>query len=386
LLIILESILTKVQNRLGSLLQFIRNPIPNRLESFFMSTVMPQTVSKHTAFKKLPLVDISLLFSDKLADRLAASKALGKAAKDAGFLYIVGHGVSTKLIENLITRTAQYFAQTLEEKMQDYIGNSANHSGYVPEGEEQYLNAKPDLKEAYDVGFDLQDPTKFRPMLGPDRWSNFPGFKEDVKAYYDAVFALSNVLFRGFALALDLPEDSFTKLITAPPSQLRLVHYPYSPNAPEDRPGIGAHTDYECFTILLATADGLEVQNGAGEWIDAPMIDGAFVINIGDMMEVLSNGYYVATMHRVRKVKEERYSFPMFCACDYDTMIEPVPALITPANPSRYAPVICGEHLYAQTMQTFLYLKKRLQEGTLSLPKGAKGLSSFGHQAKQPIT
>lgn len=347
-----------------------------------MSAVMPNNVTKHTAFKKLPLVDISLLFSVNIEDRKMAAAALGKAAREAGFLYIVGHGISTQLIENLKALTALYFAQPLAEKMQDYIGHSANHSGYVPEGEEQYLNAMPDLKEAYDVGFDLQDPTKFRPMLGPDRWSNFPGFKEHVKAYYDAVFALSNMLFRGFALALDLPEDSFTKLITAPPSQLRLVHYPFSPHAPEDRPGIGAHTDYECFTILLATADGLEVQNGAGEWIDAPMVDGAFVINIGDMMEVLSNGYYVATMHRVRKVKQERYSFPLFCACDYDTVIEPVPALITSDNPSRYEPVICGEHLYAQTMQTFSYLKKRLQEGTLSLPKGAKGLSSFGHQAK----
>lgn len=348
-----------------------------------MSAVKSQTVNSHSAFKKLPLVDISLMFSSQLNERKQAAKALGQAACEAGFLYIVGHGIPAHLLENLKTRTKLYFAQTLSEKMQDYIGHSANHSGYVPEGEEQYLNAKPDLKEAYDVGFDLQDPTKFRPMLGPDRWSSFPGFKEDVKAYYDEVFALSNVLFRGFALALDLPENSFTKLISAPPSQLRLVHYPFSPNAPEDRPGIGAHTDYECFTILLATADGLEVQNGAGEWIDAPMVEGAFVINIGDMMEVLSNGHYVATMHRVRKVKEDRYSFPMFCACDYDTVIEPVPELVSSDKPSRYEPVICGEHLYAQTIQTFAYLKKRLSDGTLRLPEGAKGLSSFGHQAQK---
>lgn len=331
----------------------------------------------------MPLVDVSLLFSDDIAERKIAAKSLGKAARDAGFLYVVGHGVPKHLIENLKTRTHEYFAQTHEQKMQDYIGNSSNHSGYVPEGEEQYLDAKPDLKEAYDVGFDLQDPEKFRPMLGPDRWPTFSGFKDDIKAYYDTVFALSNVLFRGFALALNLPEDSFTKLITSPPSQLRLVHYPFSPDAPEDRPGIGAHTDYECFTILLATADGLEVQNGAGEWIDALMVEDAFVINIGDMLEVLSNGYYVATTHRVRKVKQERYSFPMFCACDYDTVIKPVESLLSPNNPSRYQPVICGEHLYAQTMQTFSYLKKRLADGTLSLPVGAKDLASFGHQAQQ---
>jgi isopenicillin N synthase-like dioxygenase len=350
-----------------------------------MSEVQIGAVSPHTAFKKLPLIDISLLFSSDLSERKQAAAALGSAARDAGFLYIVGHGVAQHLIENIDARTRAYFAQTYAQKMQDYIGSSNNHSGYVPEGEEQYFSAKPDLKEAYDVGFDLQQLERSRPMLGPNRWPDFPGFKEDIKAYYDAVFALSNVLFRGFALALNLAEDEFTKKITAPPSQLRLVHYPFSPDSPEDRPGIGAHTDYECFTILLATDDGLEVQNGAMEWIDAPVIEGAFIINIGDMLEVLSNGYFVATMHRVRKVKQERYSFPLFCACDYDTLIQPVASLLSADKPSKYTPIVCGEHLYAQTMQTFSYLKNHVANGALALPSGAKQLASFGPKAQSHI-
>lgn len=340
--------------------------------------------TRHTAFKQLPLVDISPLFSDDLAQRQEGARALGQAARDAGFLYITGHRVPSHLIENLKARAKAYFDQPLADKMRDYIGTSSNHSGYLPEGEEQFYNTKPDLKESYDVGFDLQDPSKRRPMLGPNRWSQFPGFKEDVKAYYDAVFALSTVLFKGFALALNLPEDAFTQHITTPPSQLRLVHYPYNPDAPSDRPGIGAHTDYECFTILLPTTDGLEVENGAGEWIDAPVVEGAFVINIGDMLEVMSNGYYVATMHRVRKVQQERYSFPLFCACDYDTIIKPVESL-QPRDPKRqYEPVVCGEHLYAQTLQTFAYLKKEVAEGKRQLPQGANALSSFGRKGPSP--
>ncbi|WP_286806783.1 2OG-Fe(II) oxygenase family protein, partial [Marinimicrobium sp. UBA4209] len=150
---------------------------------------------------------------------------------------------------------------------------------------------------------------------------------------------------------------------------------------PPDTPGIGAHTDYECFTILKPTAPGLEVLNGAGEWIDVPLQDDAFVINIGDMMEALSNGAFVATSHRVRKVAEERYSFPMFCNLDYDTVIEPLPELVSDDQPPRYEPLIAGEHLYAQTIQTFEYLKQRLARGELELPEGAKGLSSFGQKA-----
>jgi isopenicillin N synthase-like dioxygenase len=347
-----------------------------------------QSLSPHTAFKRLPLVDIEGLFSADRVVRQQAAAALGRAAREAGFLYITGHGVPQALVDKLIARTQAYFAQPVVAKMRDYIGNSDNHSGYVPEGEEQFYGAKPDLKESYDVGFDLgvfgadMQAKARRPMLGANRWSAFPGFREDVKAYYDAVFALSLTLFKGFALALGLPEDSFTRKVSMPPSQLRLVHYPFSPDAPTDRPGIGAHTDYECFTILLPTADGLEVMNGAGEWIDAPVVAGAFVINIGDMMEVLSNGNYVATMHRVRKVTQERYSFPLFCACDYDTVIAPLPALIPPGTSSKYAPVVCGEHLYAQTLQTFAYLKKRLADGTLKLPEGSHALSSFGRKTQ----
>lgn len=336
--------------------------------------------NSHTAFQTLPLVDISGLYADDLAVRQHTAAQLGQAARDAGFLYITGHGVPPALIDGLVNRSRAYFAQPLAAKMADYIGLSSNHSGYVPEGEEQFVEGTVDHKEAYDVGFDLQDAQRRRPMLGANKWPAFPGFKEDIKAYYDAALAVSNRLFRGFALALGLPEEAFTQHISTPPSQLRLIHYPYNPHAPVDRPGIGAHTDYECFTILLPTAPGLQVLNGAGEWIEVPLVEGAFVINIGDMMEVLSNGTFVATSHRVRKVAEERYAFPLFCACDFDTLIEPIPALLEPGTHSRYVPVRCGEHLYAQTLQTFSYLKKRLASGELQLPEGAKGLSSFGYQ------
>jgi isopenicillin N synthase-like dioxygenase len=340
----------------------------------------PRT-TPHSAFERLPLVDIRGLFSTHENERTQAAAELGRAAAEAGFLYVTGHGVDPRIISRLKQRTAEYFAQPLERKMHDYIGLSSNHSGYVPEGEEQFVEGSIDHKEAFDVGFDYRLEEGRRPMLGANRWSALPGFKEDVKAYYDAVFSLSLTLFRGFALALGLAENAISQRVNHPPSQLRLIHYPFKPGALVDRPGIGAHTDYECFTILLPTAPGLEVLNGAGQWIDVPLVDGAFVINIGDMMEVLSNGTYVATAHRVRKVSEERYSFPMFCACDYDTVIEPIAQLLDPATPSRYGPLVCGEHLYAQTLQTFRYLKQRVARGELSLPSGAKALSSFGYAA-----
>jgi|AntRauTorcE11898_2_1112593.scaffolds.fasta_scaffold03129_2 isopenicillin N synthase-like dioxygenase len=346
---------------------------------------MPATTpapTGHSAFQSLPVVDVSGLRSPDAEVRRDSAEILGQAAREAGFLYITGHGVPTPVIDRFRSRIREYFEQSVEKKMRHYIGYSQNHSGYVPEGEEQFYGAAtPDRKEAYDVNFDMLEPEHARPMLGPNQWPDLPGFKTDVKAYYDEVFDLGKQLFRGFALALGLAEDSFTQLLKRPPSQLRLIHYPFNPDIKTDAPGLGAHTDYECFTILLPTAPGLEVMNGAREWIDVPMVEDAFVINIGDMMEILSNGRFIATSHRVRKVAEERYSFPMFCNLDYDVRIEPLPQLVSKDHPARYEAQICGEHLFAQTAQTFQYLKKHLDSGELQLPEGSRGLYSFGRDA-----
>ena len=334
-------------------------------------------------FDHIPVIDISGLYSDNLADRQAVAAQIADAATHVGFLYIKGHKIPQLLIESLISRAKAFFSLPYEEKMRFYIGKSVNHSGYVPVGEEfpegnkQVAYGKVDNKEAYDINNDLGHLSQRRPMVGPTLWPEMAGFKEDVSAYYRAALDLGRLLFRGFALALGLPEDTFDDKIQTPPSQLRLIHYPYSPEE-QDRGGIGAHTDYECFTLLLPTADGLEVLNDNGEWIDAPVIPGCFVVNIGDMMEILSNGRFVATGHRVRRVKEERYSFPLFCNCDYDTIIEPMVDPAPGIEPGTYKPTPCGDHLFAQTIHTFRYLQQRVKNGELQLPESSREVSSFG--------
>lgn len=338
---------------------------------------------QHTAFQALPVVDIAGLYSEHAEQRQATARLLGDAARDAGFFILTGHRVGAARIDALIARAQAYFAQPMDVKMRHYIGESTNHSGYVPEGEERFSDNAVDRKEAYDVGFDYRSAQGRRPLLGPNRWPDMPGFKEDVGAYYEEVLALSKLLFRGFALALGVEEDRLLRHVNQPPSQLRLIHYPFDANPAAQAQGIGSHTDYECFTILLPTAPGLEVINGAGEWIDVPVVPGAFVVNIGDMLEVLSNGAFVATRHRVRKVQQERYSFPLFCACDYDTVIEPiVPRGEGEEGAAPYAALACGDHIYAQTQQTFTYLKQRIARGDMRLPEGARVADSFGRKAE----
>ncbi len=332
----------------------------------------------------IPLVDVGPLFGADAAARQAAAAGLGRAARGVGFVYVTGHGVDPLLFEALLDATKRFFALPIEDKLRVYIGNSRNHRGYVPEGEEVFAGGTKDAKEAYDLSRDLpEDDPDYRagnPLLGPNQWPDLAGFAQAVSAYYDATFTLGRTLMEGFALALGEPPDLFDPYLTKPPSQLRLIHYPFDPGA-EDKPGIGAHTDYECFTLLRSTAPGLEVMDKSGEWIDAPPLANAYIVNIGDMLELWTNGEFVATSHRVRKVKEERYSFPLFFNVDYHTRVAPMPRFVAPGTPARPS-LVAGEHLFAQTAQTFTYLRQRLARGELALPEASVGLSSFGQEAR----
>lgn len=336
--------------------------------------------SAHAAFQALPEVDVSGLYSGGLEERRRAAHRLVTACREAGFFYLVGHRVTGEQVGALIEQAAAFFHQPSEQKLEYYIGKSPNHRGYVPPGEEVFYGGARDQKEAFDLCFEAP-PGVAHPFAGPNVWPALPGFRAAVGDYYAAVFALGRKLLQGFALGLDLPETFFDRFVTAPPSQLRMLHYPPNPGA-DVTVGIGAHTDYECFTILLPTTPGLEVMNGAGEWIDAPPRPGAFVVNIGDTLEMWTNGLLTATSHRVRKVQEERYSFPLFFACDYDVEVAPLPQFVTDERPSRYPPVKAGEHLFAQTVQSFTYFKERLARGEVQLPGGARPLSSFGQEGK----
>jgi isopenicillin N synthase-like dioxygenase len=329
-----------------------------------------------SAFTAIPVIDVGRLVAYGAAAAPEVAAAMGEAAREVGFFYITNHGCDPVLCERLQQRTREFFALPTARKMQVYIGKSDNHRGYVPPGEE-FFGEVADAKEAFDLSLDLpaDDPeARDAALLGPNQWPDILGFAADVMEYYKAVFAIGRRLIQGFAMALDEDPTYFDHLITKPPSQLRLIHYPINPGA-HDQPGIGAHTDYECFTLLFATSPGLEVMNGRGEWIDAPPVPGAFVVNIGDMLEYWSGGALVATTHRVRKVRWERYSFPLFFNLDYH-------ARLTPLHDAGAAGLIAGEHLYAQTIRTFRYLQDRLARGEISLPTKALAPASFGQHAK----
>lgn len=163
---------------------------------------------------------------------------------------------------------------------------------------------------------------------------------------------------RGFALALDMNADYFADKIDRPLAQLRLLHYPPQSGDVQARTiGCGAHTDYGCLTILAQDQNGgLQVRNTAGDWIAAPPVPGAFVVNLGDQMARWTNGRFQATPHRVINVSgRERYSMPFFFDPNWEAEIACLPTCAVPGEAPRFAPVQAGPYLQSRFDATFAY-------------------------------
>ena len=184
------------------------------------------------------------------------------------------------------------------------------------------------------------------------------GFRDAVYGYYEAILALGHALFRGFALALDLPEDFFEDKIDKPMAQLRVIYYPPRQGPPDpQRLGIGAHTDYECFTVLAQRDPGLQVQNVAGEWIEAPPVPDTFVVNIGDTLAMWTNDRFISTVHRViSPTDRKRFSLPFFFGLNHDTVVRCLESCMGPGNPPRHAPVTAGDVTVSNITAAYTYL------------------------------
>jgi isopenicillin N synthase-like dioxygenase len=303
------------------------------------------------SFKEIPLVDIGAMRGKDFAARRRKAEEVREICHTVGFMYVTNHGVPEELIQRVLRQAEAYFALPLEEKLKTDINKLRYHRGYVPM---KALAAQPggkyDFQEGFEVGFEF--PKDYPPFLAgnqvcaPNVWPERPAnFQRDVYEYFLAVLGLGRTLFRAFALAFDLPEDWFEDKLENPIANLRLIYYPPHPveALPDYGAGVGAHSDYECFTILWQSEHGLEVRNPRGEWIAAPPVPGSFVINIGDMMQRWTNDHFVSTPHRVtNRTGRARYSIPLFFSTSYDTIVRPLDRCIAPGDKPHYRPTKVG--------------------------------------------
>jgi isopenicillin N synthase-like dioxygenase len=294
----------------------------------------------------VPIIDISPLVagvstgseSAQTSEAAGVGAAMDAACREAGFFYIEGHGVDPDLIGKLDELSRQFFALPESHKAEIAMPLAGKAwRGWFPVGGE-LTSGVPDLKEGLYFGAEL-GPDHPRVLAGTIlHGSNlFPRepaeLRSVVLAYLDEMTRVGQVVLGGIALGLGLDRSFFERGLTADPLILfRIFSYPPAP-ATEERLGVGEHTDYGLLTILgQDRSGGLQVRTQSG-WIDAPPIAGAFVCNLGDMLERLTGGRFQSTPHRVRNLSGvSRLSFPFFLDPSFDAVIDRLPIVGRPAD------------------------------------------------------
>lgn len=255
---------------------------------------------------------------------------LRHAARDIGFFYLINHGIDNSLQTNLQQEARHFFALSEEEKQKVGMVNSPHFRGYNRAAAE-LTRGQPDWREQFDIGaerparvLNADDPLWYR-LQGPNLWpENQPSLKSTLLTWQDAMTQMSLRLLQAFAEALSLPKDAFDVLYGDKPNEhIKLIRYPGRHSTQGDQ-GVGAHKDAGFLSFLLQdTQRGLQVEVSPDEWIDATPIPNSFVVNIGELLELATNGYLRATVHRVVSppADSDRLSIAFFLGAKLDAVV-----------------------------------------------------------------
>jgi len=301
----------------------------------------------------IPILDFARFTSGIDRDGFVAD--LGAAARGPGFFYLKGHGVDPDLQAQVFAQADRFFVLPVDQKEAVSILKTPHYRGWAHDGLESLdeNSGLTDRKESFNIGYDLaeDDPRVLagEPFRGVNQWPDLPGFRDTMLAYYDAALSLGIRLSRAIALDLGLPEDHFDCAFDEPLAALRVLHYPPATGA-EDEIGAGAHSDYGVVTLLMTDGEGgLQVKPRGGDWIAAPHVDGAYVVNIGDCLMRWTNDIYASTPHRVLPPKRQRRSVAMFVEANPDVLIEALPGTGAP----KYAPIRAADYLMSRLDATY---------------------------------
>ncbi|MDQ4212415.1 isopenicillin N synthase family dioxygenase [Microbacterium sp. ASV81] len=264
----------------------------------------------------LPILDLSQLDAgDEAAARFRDE--LRAATHDVGFFYLTGTGVTPELEARLHRAAKDFFALPEADKLSIENVKSPHFRGYTRIGGER-TQGKVDWREQIDIGPEreaVEGGAAYTRLIGPNLWPTAqPELREIVTEWHAHLSGVARRLLRAWALALGADESYFEVNFGDPSTLIKIVRYPGT-HEPEPQQGVGAHKDSGVLTLLWVEPGkgGLQVERD-GEWVDAPPVDGAFVVNIGELLEYATDGYLKATNHRVvsPKAPDERISIPFF--------------------------------------------------------------------------
>ncbi len=286
---------------------------------------------------------------------------LGRSFTDWGFAVVCDHGIPDDLVAKAWGLTQQFFALPVEAKQRYFLAGKGGARGYTPFGKETAKDADVfDLKEFWHVGRSLPAGDPLETFMPPNIWpEEIPEFKETFEALYKAFEVAGGRILRAIALHLGLEEDWFDATVEDGNSVMRLLHYPPLPeDAPAGAVRAAAHGDINTITLLLGAEEaGLQVLSAKGEWTPITPPQGALAVNIGDMLERLTNNRLKSTLHRVvnpagEASRRSRYSMPFFLHFRPDFVIETLPGCVDEKHPN----------LYPEPLSSHEFLLQRLRE------------------------
>jgi isopenicillin N synthase-like dioxygenase len=306
------------------------------------------------------IASVSLLDADR--DPAAFAEKLGHSFTEFGFAVIADHGIAQELIERAEEKAKAFFALPEDVKCRYALGQGGAR-GYTPFGIETAKGATAhDLKEFWHVGRELDDAHPFHAMMAANVWpAEVPGFKETFLELFDTFDRAGIKILTAIARFLQIDEAYFTDTVRDGNSVLRMLHYPPQPEPTGQHIRAGAHEDINTITLLLGAEEaGLELQTRDGRWIPVSPKPGQLVVNIGDMLQRLTNGRLRSTPHRVvnpapDRASHARYSMPFFLHFRPDFLIEALPGTVGEGEGPKWPPITAHD-----------YLAERLREIKLS--------------------
>lgn len=289
------------------------------------------------------------------ADRTPAAFAdrLGKSVVDYGFAIIADHGIAQELIDRAEDEAKAFFALPDAVKRRYAIAGGGGARGYTPFGIETAKGHKAhDLKEFWHVGRELPAGHRFADVMAANVWpEEVPGFRETFLELYETFDRVGLKILRAIARFLALDEDYFTDTVRDGNSVLRMLHYPPQKEATGEHIRAGAHEDINTITLLLGAEEaGLELLTRDGRWIPVSPRPGELVVNIGDMLQRLTNGRLRSTSHRVvnpapDRASHARYSMPFFLHFRPDFLIEALPGTVPADAEAKWPPITAHDYL-----------------------------------------
>jgi len=297
------------------------------------------------------VASVSLGDADRNRDSFA--NALGTSFEEYGFAIVRDHGIPQALIERAEATAKQFFALPEAVKRNYLLPGTGGARGYTAFGVETAKGASAhDLKEFWHVGRELAAGHKYRGVMGDNVWpAEVADFRETLLELYDSFDAVGLKILGAIARYLGVAEDYFADTVRDGNSVMRLLHYPPQQEATGNHIRAGAHEDINTITLLIGAEEaGLELQTRDGRWLPVSPTPGELVINIGDMLQRLTNGRLRSTSHRVvnpapDRAAHARYSMPFFLHFRPDFMIEALPGTVAEGEAPKWPPIASHEFL-----------------------------------------